>query len=256
MFSLLLQTSPNREDYLIAELWQEGTAGLVEEDGRLRAFFDDGCDVGRLLDRFAEFGPELREEPNDDWERLSREAWPPLMIGERFFLVAPWSTEETPSGRLRLEVNPGMACGTGRHPATQLCLEALEQCVRPGDHVLDVGAGSGILSAAASLLGAGLVIGCDVDHEAVKLAHERVRLPLFTGSADAVSSNWADVVIANIDSATIERIAPELERARKPNSTLIISGFPGWDLPEGFSARRLLEREEWRCMICGAVVHN
>ena len=250
MFSVLLQPPPDREDYLIAELWQQSTAGIVEEDGRIRAFFNDDRDPGHLLNRFAEFAPELRQEPSVDWEQMSREAWPPLLIGRRFFLVAPWSDEPTPDDRLRLEVYPGRACGTGRHPATQLCLEAMELYVRPGDRVLDVGAGSGILSAAAALLGAGPVVGCDVDHDAVEIARERVRLPLFTGSADAVWSNWADVVVANIDSATIERIAPELERVRKPDSTLILSGFPEWDLPEGFSARKILAREEWRCMIC------
>jgi ribosomal protein L11 methyltransferase len=203
-----------------------------------------------MLDRFAEFEPELRQELNIDWEQASREAWPPLLIGRRFFLVAPWSDEPTPEGRLRLEVYPGRACGTGRHPATQLCLEALEEYVRPGDRVLDIGTGSGILSAAAALLAAGMVIGCDVDHDAVEIARERVHLPLFTGSADAVCSNWADVVVANIDSATIERIAPELARVRRPDSTLILSGFPEWDLPEGFSVRKILQREEWRCLIC------
>jgi ribosomal protein L11 methyltransferase len=234
----------------MAELSDAGTAGIVEEDGCIRAFFEDDCDTARMLDRFAEFEPELRQELNIDWEQASREAWPPLLIGRRFFLVAPWSDEPTPEGRLRLEVYPGRACGTGRHPATQLCLEALEKYVRPGDRVLDVGTGSGILSAAAALLGAGMVIGCDVDHDAVEIARERVHLPLFTGSPDAVCSNWADVVVANIDSATIERIAPELARVRRPDSTLILSGFPEWDLPEGFSVRKILQREEWRCLIC------
>jgi ribosomal protein L11 methyltransferase len=250
LFSLLLQSPPEHEDYLIAELWLESTAGIVEEDGRIRAFFDDACDPSRLLDRFAEFAPELRQELSVDWGRVSREAWPPLLIGQRFFLVAPWSDEPTPADRLRLEVYPGRACGTGRHPATQLCLEAMEEYVRPGDRVLDVGAGSGILSAAAALLEAGAVVGCDVDHDTVEIARERVRLPLFTGSADAVCSNWADVVVANIDSATIERLGPELARVRKPDSTLILSGFPESDLPEDFSAKRILRREEWRCLIC------
>jgi ribosomal protein L11 methyltransferase len=250
LFSLLLHSPPDREDYLISELAEENTAGIVEEDAGIRAFFDDDRDPARLLDRFAEFSPQLRPEPSVDWEQATREAWPPLLIGGRFFLVAPWSQAATPDGRLRLEVYPGMACGTGRHPATQLCLEALEEYVQQGDRVLDVGAGSGILSAAAALLGAGQVVGCDVDHDAVKIARERVRLPLFTGSADAVRSQWADVVVANIDSATIERLAPELARVRKPRSTLILSGFPEGDLPDHFSPRKILQREEWRCLIC------
>jgi ribosomal protein L11 methyltransferase len=250
LFSLLLQSPPEREEYLIAELSEESTAGIAEEDGRIRAFFDDDHDPARLLNRFAEFAPELRQEESVDWEQASREAWPPLLIGRRFFLVAPWSSEPTPAGRLRLEVYPGRACGTGRHPATQLCLEAMEQYVQPGDRVLDIGTGSGILSAAAALLEAGSVVGCDVDHDAVEIARERLRLPLFTGSADAVRSNWADVVVANIDSATIELLATELARVRKPDSTLILSGFPEWDLPAGFSAKKMLGREEWRCLIC------
>ena len=250
MFSLLLHSPPGREDYLIAELSDENTTGIVEEDGGIRAFFEDECDPSRLLDRFAEFSPELRQEPSVNWAQATREAWPPLLIGQTMFLVSPWSDEPTPDDRLRLEIYPGMACGTGRHPATQLCLEAMEQYVRAGDRVLDVGAGSGILSAAAALLRAGHVVGCDVDHDAVEIARERVRLPLFTGSADAVRSQWADVVVANIDSATIERLAPELARVRRPDSTLILSGFPEGDLPEGFAVKKTLRREEWRCLIC------
>jgi ribosomal protein L11 methyltransferase len=250
LFCLLLQSPAEREDFLIAELSDAGTVGIVEEDGRLRAFFDDDCDHARLLDRFGGFAPELRQEPSTDWAQVSRDAWPPLLIGRKFFLVAPWSDEPTPPGRLRLEIYPGMACGTGRHPATQLCLEALEKYVHPGDRVLDVGTGSGILAAAAALLGAGLVVGCDVDHDAVNVARERVHLPLFTGSADAIVSNWADVVVANINSATIEELAAELARVRKPDSTLILSGFPEWDLPEGVSAKKILDRDEWRCLIC------
>jgi ribosomal protein L11 methyltransferase len=250
LFSLLLQSSPDREEFLIAELWQQSTAGIVEEDGRIRAFFEDDCDPVRLLDLFAEFTPELRQEPSTDWEQVSREAWSPLLIGRNFFLVPPWSNEPTPAERLRLEVYPGRACGTGRHPATQLCLEAMEDYLRPGDHVLDVGAGSGILSAAAVLLGAGLVVGCDIDHDAIEIARERLSLPLFTGSAEAVRSQWAEVVVANIDSATVEQLASELARVRKADSTLILSGFPEWDLPEGFSVKKILRREKWCCLIC------
>lgn len=245
-----MQFSPELEDYLIAELSEAGTTGIVEEDGRIRAFFEDDHDPGRLRNRFADFSPELRDEPRIDWEQSTYEAWPPLLIGQRFFLVAPWSQESTPAGRLRLEIHPGMACGTGRHPATQLCLEAMEKYVRSEHCVLDVGAGSGILSAAAALLGARHVLGCDVDHNAVEIARERVHLPLFTGSANAVRSAWADVVVANIDCATIERLRPELERVCKPNSTLILSGFPEWDMPEGFSPAQILRRAEWRCLIC------
>jgi len=250
LFSLLLDPPVELEDYLIADLWESGTTGIIEEEGRIRAFFEPPADTAQLLLRFAEFAPELREEQPADWAQISRDAWPPLCIGERFFLVPPWCGEPTPSGRLRLEIYPGMACGTGRHPATQLCLEAIEKYTRPGDCVLDVGTGSGILSAAAALVGAGVVAGCDIDLEAVVVARERIRTLLFAGSAEAIRPRWADVIVANIDSATIERIGADLARVRKPQSTLILSGFPEWDVPEGFQPKEIFRREEWVCLIC------
>jgi ribosomal protein L11 methyltransferase len=252
LFSLLLHPpSSDAQDLLIAELHECGTIGITEEDAGVRAFFDGGQDASALARRFAEFDPEVREEEPADWEQLTRDAWPPLSVGERFYLVAPWDGHvATPPGRLRLSIYPGMACGTGRHPATQLCLQAIERYVRPGARVLDVGSGSGILSDGARLMGAASVIGCDIDPDAVQIASERVHTPLFVGSADAVRSQWADVVIANIDAATLERIAPELERVRKPESTLILSGFPKWDMPEGFVSKETLQLEEWVCFIC------
>lgn len=250
-----MHPAPDGEEILVAELQEWGTAGVTEEANGLRAFFwgdqENGQDAEALMERFFEFSPELRQEPEIDWEQATREAWPPLCVGERFYLVAPWDrTAITPAGRLRLEIYPGMACGTGRHPATQLCLQAIERRVKPGARVLDVGSGSGILSAAAMLMGAASVIGCDVDPEAVRIAGERVNVPMFVGSADAVRSAWADVIVANIDAATLERIAPELERVRKPDSTLIVSGFPEFDQPEGFTPKEILSLEEWRCFIC------
>ncbi len=236
---------------MIAELQECGTIGITEEDAGFRAFFDSEQDALELARRFAGFAPEVREEEPADWEQLTRDAWPPILVGERFFLVAPWDDHvATPPGRLRLVIYPGMACGTGRHPATQLCLQAIERYVRPGARVLDVGSGSGILSDAARLMGAASVIGCDIDPDAVRIASERVLAPVFVGSAEAVRSQWADVVIANIDAATLERIAPELDRVRRPESTLILSGFPEWDVPEGFAPKEILQLEEWRCFIC------
>ena len=249
MFSLLFHPAPGREEHLIAELWECGTTGIIEEDGGIRAFFDASDSTG-LRSRFAEFTPEPRLEPAVDWEQITRDAWPPLTVGRRFFLAPPWCHTPAPAGRLRLAVYPGMACGTGRHPATQLALEAIESHVRAGDSVLDVGTGSGILASAAMLLGAARVIACDLDPEAVRIAREHLSAPLFVGSADALRSACADVVIANIDSATLERLAPELARVRKPRSTLVLTGFPACDPPQGFQPKAVLEREHWQCLIC------
>jgi ribosomal protein L11 methyltransferase len=245
VFSLFFRPSPDNEDVLIAELWECGTTGIIEEDGGIRAFFEDQSQ----LNRFDAYAPEVREEKPADWAQVTRDAWPAMAVGQRFFLTPPWCLEATPEGRLRLPIHPGMACGTGRHPATQLALEAIEQHVRPGDSVVDVGTGSGILSAAAALIGAAQVIGCDVDPEAIRIARERVIVPMFIGSAEAIRSRSADVVIANIDAATIEDLAAEFARIRKSDSSLILTGFPEWDAPEGFNVKKILKREEWLCLV-------
>jgi ribosomal protein L11 methyltransferase len=245
VFSLFFRPSPDNEDVLIAELWECGTTGIIEEDGGIRAFFEDQSQ----LNRFDAYAPEVREEKPADWAQVTRDAWPAMAVGQRFFLTPPWCLEATPEGRLRLPIHPGMACGTGRHPATQLALEAIEQHVRPGDSVVDVGTGSGILSAAAALIGAAQVIGCDVDPEAIRIARQRVSIPMFIGSAGAIRSRSADVVIANIDAATIEDLAAEFARIRKSDSSLILTGFPEWDAPEGFNVKKILKREEWLCLV-------
>ena len=137
-------------------------------------------------------------------------------MGQKFFIVAPWRTEPTPPGRFRLEINPGMQCGTGQHPCTRLCLEAMERIIRPGDRVLDVGTGSGILSIAARMLGAATVVACDIDPDAAREA------AFFIGSVDAVRSGAFDVVVANISEIVMGELKPELERVAPRR---ILSGF-------------------------------
>jgi ribosomal protein L11 methyltransferase len=201
---------------LLAELYEAGTLGLIEYDGWVEAFFDD-------YETAARFG-EPREAPDVDWVQRTEDAWPPVLVGQKFFLVAPWRTEPTPEGRFRLEINPGQQCGTGQHPCTQKCLEAMERIVQPGDSVLDVGSGSGILSIAARLLGAGRVVSCDIDPEASVD---------FIGSVDAVRANSFDVVVANINEDVIGRMLPDFERVARHR---ILSGFQDDD-------------GEWTCFV-------
>jgi ribosomal protein L11 methyltransferase len=206
----------NNPDDLTAALWDVGTLGIVEGDGYVDAYFD-------LQETAAQFG-DPQKAPDTDWVRATEDAWPPLLVGEKFFVVAPWRTEPTPAGRFRLEINPGMQCGTGQHPCTQLCLEAMEHIICPGDSVLDVGSGSGILSVAARMLGAGRVIACDIDPDAAPAPGTNVSeaAPFFVGSADAVRDGAFDVVIANISEAVIEDLHPEFVRVARRR---ILSGF-------------------------------
>jgi len=198
----------NAGDLTTLRLWEAGTVGITEGNGFVDAFFEDA-------ETASEFG-EPHEIEDVDWVERTHEAFPPLLVGEKFFLAAPWRTEPTPLGRIRLVINPGAQCGTGYHRCTQLCLEAMEKLIRPGDSVLDVGSGSGILSLAARLLGAGRVVSCDIDPDAAGPDC------FFVGSVDAVRSGMFDVVVANINEDVIGSMRPDFERVAPKR---ILSGF-------------------------------
>lgn len=224
MFSIEIDCLPEQYDMLIAELWTEGPAGIVElAGGRLRAFFEDEMDRVALAGRF--HAVSWRREEERDWVALSQENWEPLLVGERFFLVPEWRSDATPEGRFRIVVNPGMAFGTGLHETTQLCLEALETYVSPGVRVLDVGTGAGILAQAAGLLGAGRVWACDIDPEAVEIARGNAGPHFFNGSVDAVRAGAAGLIAANISPEAIARLAPELRRCLHADGVALLSGF-------------------------------
>ncbi|MDP3000744.1 MAG: 50S ribosomal protein L11 methyltransferase [Bryobacterales bacterium] len=254
MVSLLILCAPQAKDRILAELWERGTLGVVEEDApgggcRLRAWFDEVFDARA-------WNGEWCAEQDRDWVAVSRQGWEPLEVGRRFFLVPAWRDDPVPAGRLRLAIDSGTACGTGYHEATQLCLEALERWLRPGDTLLDVGTGSGILAEAALLLGAGRAIGCDIDPEAVLYARQRTRAHLFAGSLRAVRDAAADTLVANINLVTIAAIAAGIRRALKPGGRAILSGFRAGELAEvdhAISLPRLdlLELQGWCCLVCG-----
>lgn len=227
MFSFELTFDPRQKDLLVADLWEEGSSGIVEPgEGRLRAFFDDGADRAALLARFAPFDPQPRQEEQRDWVACAREKLEPMLAGTRFFLVPEWRDDPTPAGRLRIPVNPGMAFGTGAHETTRLCLAALERYVVPGATVLDVGTGSGILAQAAALLGAARVFACDNDPIAVPIARANAGAArVFAGSADAVAPESADLLVANISPEVVIALAPDFRRILRPGGTAILSGF-------------------------------
>jgi ribosomal protein L11 methyltransferase len=249
MFSLEIDCDPDDREFLIAELWEHGSAGIAELSAeRLRAFFEDGADRHSLLRMYP--GAGFRIEEQRDWVQSARDLLQPMEVGERFYLVPAWRDDPAPPGRFRIPVNPGLAFGTGVHETTRLCIEALEQYRKPGMTVLDVGTGSGILSQVARLLGPGEVFPCDTDPVAVAVAGGA-----FVGSVDAVATDSMDLVVANISPAAIVHLAPDLLRVLRPGGVLLASGFEAAEVEQVQAALppacEVRQKGNWALIVVG-----
>jgi ribosomal protein L11 methyltransferase len=247
MFSLEIDCDPEDRDLLIAELWEQGSAGMVELSPQtVRSFFEDDVNRAGLLKLFP--GARQREEVVRDWVQSSRELLQPMEVGRRFFLVPEWRDDPAPEGRFRITVNPGMAFGTGVHETTQMCMETLEDYLQPGMHVLDVGTGSGILAKAATLLGAGSVMACDTDPVAIEIAGAG-----FVGSVNAVAGGAMDLVMANISPEAITALAGDLLRVRKAGGVLLASGFEAHEVEQVRAAlpgvREVRQKGKWALIV-------
>ncbi len=172
----------------------------------------------------------LREE---GWQRAWRRHLRARRVG-RVVVRPPWRTASAQAGEVVIDIDPGMAFGTGSHPTTALCLAALQQVVTPGVAVLDVGTGTGILAIAALKLGARRALALDIDPQAVRAALENARrngvaehmeVRLGTLTPEVVGEGPFPVVVANIDGLTIRRLAPLLAQALAPGGRLVVSGF-------------------------------
>lgn len=172
--------------------------------------------------------PEIsfEEVAEQDWVRLTQSQFDPIRISDRLWIVPSWHVAPDPTA-INLELDPGLAFGTGSHPTTRLCLEWLEQNVTPGCTVLDYGCGSGILGIAALKLGAGEVLGVDIDPAALTAAADNaarngVALRLAPSSAPLVET--FDRVVANILTNPLMLLAPLLTARLKPGGRLALSG--------------------------------
>jgi ribosomal protein L11 methyltransferase len=256
LISIFLAVPEAAKDEVIAELWEAGTTGITEEADSLRAFFDEDCDTAALERRFADYHPAVEREEDRDWVKESQDRWEPFPVGERFFLVPEWRDDPVPAGRLRLTTYPGMACGTGTHPATQLCLMAMEKHLRGAESVLDVGTGSGILAQAAVLLGVGRVAACDIEHDAAVIALANFRkagagIGVFTGSLRSVRTGAFDLAVANLNAATLARVGDELKHVAE---RLILSGFREDEIDRvvgslGVEIADVLTLDDWGCVV-------
>jgi ribosomal protein L11 methyltransferase len=259
VFSITVNAASNERDILVADLWDAGTSGITESEDWVRAFFEDNADSDSLMHRFRDYRPTLEQVDEHDWVAESKSQWQPFPVGERFYLVPDWRDDPAPCGRIRLKIHPGMACGTGTHPATQLCLQAMERYVQEGQAVIDVGTGTGILADAARLLGADPVVGCDIDIDAAAVAHKNLQtstfvIPVFAGSLRSVRSESMDMVVANLNLATLQAIKQDALRVLNESGSLILSGFAETETPRvvkafGRDPRATLEMDGYSCLV-------
>ena len=181
--------------------------------------------------------PQFRLIQEINWIETWKEHYHPIAIGTRLMVIPAW-IEDFPPERIPIRIEPGMAFGTGTHPTTQLCLALAESQVRPGEPVIDVGCGSGILSVAAVKLGASHALGVDIDPEAIDSARQNaqlngvsVQLELGVGSvaeirAGQFSINQAPLVFANILAPIIIQLLQDgLAELVEPEGALIFSGI-------------------------------
>jgi ribosomal protein L11 methyltransferase len=169
----------------------------------------------------------LREVEEQDWVRLTQSQFDPIQIGKRIWVVPSWHDAPDPDA-LILELDPGLAFGTGSHPTTRLCMEWLEQNVQPGVSVLDYGCGSGILAILAKKCGAGSVTGIDIDPQAVESARQnsaRNHADVTYGLPADCPAGEFDIVVANILSNPLKLMSSMLSSKVKPGGSIALSGI-------------------------------
>ncbi len=168
----------------------------------------------------------------EDWRNNWKQYFHPTPVGKRLMIKPTWRDDVDPEGRAVLNIDPGLAFGTGSHETTRLCLETVERYLKPGDTVLDVGCGSGILAIASLLLGAQSAVGVDIDETAVRTAEENAELnglsERFTaihGDLTEKVSGKYDLVVANIVADAIKILSKGIRGFMNPDSVYIMSGI-------------------------------
>ena len=224
----------------------------------------------QLVGKLTDLPPlEEREIQEREWEEAWKAHFTPLRVGDRLLVQPPWLRGEAGPDDVVIEIDPGLAFGTGHHPTTNRTLACMERLLRPGDAALDVGAGSGVLSIGAAKLGASRVLGVEIDRVALKAGRANVRangvlgrVRLYAGTLpnERVHPGWASLVLANVNSVALANLAPELRRAMADGGRLVASGIlqeRRGQVADAFAAAALAILEEhrdddWVTLVCGA----
>jgi ribosomal protein L11 methyltransferase len=222
---------------------EAGPDGIAHGPVAVRAYLPAGVDLEQTRRRVSEAlwhlgqilpipEPAFRSVEETNWEEIWKRHLQVLKIGERIVIRPSWLEHLPEEGQVVIELDPGMAFGTGLHPTTQLCLMTLEERVRPGARLLDLGTGSGVLAIAGVKLGAGSVLALDTDPEAVAAAHRNVfenevldAVEVARGSLDQADGTF-DLVLVNILAHVIvEMVEQGLADRLTPDGVLVTAGI-------------------------------
>ena len=208
---------------------------------------------------------QVKEVGEEDWANAWKQYYFPVRV-TRFLTVVPsWiDYEKEQDDELLIEIDPGLAFGTGTHPTTQLSLTALEQTIRGNESVLDVGTGSGVLSIASKLLGASKVTAFDIDEMATRVAKENIALNPTIGEIEVFENNLlvgvdqkSDLIVANILAEILLQMPQDAYRNLNDDGSLILSGIIESKANEvkeayekaGFTLVERMTMREWNCFI-------
>jgi ribosomal protein L11 methyltransferase len=222
---------------------------------------------GKILEQFPSFSTSISSMDSEVWMEGWKESFKPI-YSEKFIVHPPWDVPSDPAGKSLIEIEPGMAFGTGQHATTQICLNAVENLMssETGDRLLDVGTGTGVLAIAASKVGYKNIVATDIDHSAVKAtlenaAENSVELVCKQESVPMDKDNDGnlvryDVVVANILFVVLSKIIGDLSLVTRDGGLLILSGLLDEQCEkmielankEGMSLKSRTEKDGWICL--------
>lgn len=228
--------------------WDFADINVLEHKGKVavvKAYFaeEDNIEdvlqyVNERLTELKEMGLDLGEAKvehekmhEEDWANTWKQYYKPSKVGEKIVVKPIWEEYEAKDGELVVDLDPGMAFGTGTHETTRMCIQALERYVKEESTVFDVGCGSGILAIAAAKLGAKLAVGVDLDPVAVESSIENVgynnlnNIEILHGNLVEVIDGKADIVVANILAEIICILTDDVKRVLKDSGIFITSGI-------------------------------
>ncbi len=236
----------------------------VWQDALVNALFEADADLPAVVAAAAQaaclaVAPafEVEAVAEQDWVRQTQAQFAPIPISPRLWIVPTWHDSPDPAA-INLILDPGLAFGTGSHPTTRLCLQWLDRNLHGGETLLDYGCGSGILAIAALKLGAGHVVGVDIDPQAIQASQFNAGQNQVTAEfylPNDAPSVKADVVVANILTNPLKILAPMLANSARPGGKIVLSGILSHQADDVLAVYRQWfdigmadEAEGWACL--------